>query len=75
MWLTGRLVPDHKTIADFRKNNGKGIRLVGARFVDLCRQMGLLATASVAIDGRIRSVGEHNGPHLEVLPCLGPQSL
>src|SRR5215472_7453978 len=51
MWLTGRLVPDHKTIADFRKDNGKAIRQVCARFVDLCRQMGLLAAASVAIDG------------------------
>ena len=51
MWLTGRLVPDHKTIADFRKDNGKAIRQVCTRFVDLCRQMGLLATASVAIDG------------------------
>ena len=51
MWLTGRLVPDHKTIADFRKDNGTAIRQVCARFVDLCRQMGLLATASVAIDG------------------------
>jgi transposase len=51
MWLTGRLVPDHKTIADFRKDNGKAIRQVCARFVDLCREMGLLATASVAIDG------------------------
>src|SRR5499425_260719 len=51
MWLTGRLVPDHKTIADFRKDNGKAIRQVCARFVDLCRQLGLLATASVAIDG------------------------
>jgi transposase len=51
MWLTGRLVPDHKTIADFRKDNGKAIRQVCTRFVELCRQMGLLATASVAIDG------------------------
>jgi transposase len=51
MWLTGRLVPDHKTIADFRKDNGKAIRKVCARFVDLCREMGLLTTASVAIDG------------------------
>ena len=51
MWLTGRLVPDHKTIADFRRDNGKAIRQVCARFVDLCREMGLLATASVAIDG------------------------
>jgi transposase len=51
MWLTGRLVPDHKTIADFRKDNGKAIRKVCARFVDLCREMGLLTAASVAIDG------------------------
>jgi macrodomain Ter protein organizer (MatP/YcbG family) len=51
MWLLGRLVPDHKTIADFRKGNGPAIRKVCARFVDLCREMGLLAKASVAIDG------------------------
>ncbi len=55
MWLTGRLVPDHKTIADFRKDNGPAIRKVCARFVTLCRQLGLLAHgasgASVAIDG------------------------
>jgi transposase len=51
MWLTGRLVPDHKTIADFRKDNGRAIRQVCARLVALCRTMGLLAEASVAIDG------------------------
>jgi len=51
MWLTGRLVPDHKTIADFRKDNGPAIRKVCARFVELCREMGLLTKASVAIDG------------------------
>lgn len=51
MWLTGRLVPDHKTIADFRKDNGRAIRQVCARFVALCRTMGLLTEASVAIDG------------------------
>ena len=51
MWLTGRLVPDHKTIADFRKDNGRAIRKVCARFVELCREMGLLSAASVAIDG------------------------
>ena len=51
MWLLGRLVPDHKTIADFRKDNGSAISKVCARFVELCREMGLLATASVAIDG------------------------
>ena len=51
MWLTGRLVPDHKTIADFRKDNGAAIRQVCAQFVALCRSFGLLADASVAIDG------------------------
>ena len=51
MWLTGRLVPDHKTIADFRKDNGPAIRKVCAQFVALCRELGLLAKASVAIDG------------------------
>src|SRR5882672_7056451 len=51
MWLTGRLVPDHKTIADFRKDNGRAIRQVCSRFVVLCRTMGLLAEAGVAIDG------------------------
>ena len=51
MWLLGRLVPDHKTVADFRKDNGLAIRKVCVRFVELCRRMGFLATASVAIDG------------------------
>ncbi len=51
MWLCGRLVPDHKTIADFRKDNGGAIRKVSAQFVALCRRLGLLAAASVAIDG------------------------
>ena len=51
MWLTGRLVPDHKTIADFRKDNGPAIRKVCAQFVALCRRLDLFAEASVAIDG------------------------
>ena len=51
MWLTGRLAPDHKTIADFRRDNGPAIKKVCAQFVELCRKMGLLAKASVAIDG------------------------
>ena len=51
MWLTGRLAPDHKTIADFRKDNGRAIRKVCARFVGLCRQLELFADARVAIDG------------------------
>src|SRR5947208_9120779 len=51
MWLTGRLVPDHKTIADFRKDNGGAIRKVCARFIMLCRAVGLFTEVSVAIDG------------------------
>src|SRR5713101_3540964 len=51
MWLTCRLIPDHKTIADFRKDSGPAIKQVCVQFIELCRQMGLLATASIAIDG------------------------
>jgi transposase len=51
MWLTGRLAPDHKTIADFRRDNGRAIRQACARFIALCRTMGLFTEASVAIDG------------------------
>jgi transposase len=51
MWLTGRLVPDHKTIADFRKDNGKAIRKVCAQFVSICRGLDLFTEACVAIDG------------------------
>lgn len=51
MWLTGRLMPDFKTIANFRKDNGKAIRGVCCQFVVLCRQLGLLSADVVAIDG------------------------
>ncbi|MCP4316241.1 MAG: IS1182 family transposase [Hyphomicrobiales bacterium] len=51
MWLTGRLAPDHKTIADFRKDNGPAIRNVCSKFVALCRRLELFSDASVAIDG------------------------
>ena len=51
MWLTGQLSPDFKTIADFRYDNGKGLRNVCKRFVALCRQLNLLSQAVVAIDG------------------------
>src|SRR5258705_7485420 len=51
VWLTGRLAPDFKTIADFRKDNGKAIREVCRTFVALCRELDLLSEASVAIDG------------------------
>ena len=51
MWLTGRLVPDHKTIADFRRQNGPAIRGTCAQFVELCRRVGVLKGAVVAVDG------------------------
>ena len=51
MWLLGRLAPDFKTIADFRKDNGPAIKKACAQFIEICRKLGLLATASVAIDG------------------------
>ncbi len=51
MWLTGRLIPDHKTISDFRRDNGRAIRKVCARFVALCRRLELFSEACVAIDG------------------------
>jgi transposase len=51
MWLTERLVPDHKTIADFRKDSGAQIRRVCREFVMLCRRLDLFADAFVAIDG------------------------
>jgi len=51
MWLTGRLMPDFKTIADFRKDNGKAIQSVCREFVVLCRKLNLLTESMVAIDG------------------------
>ncbi len=50
IWLTGQLAPDFKTIADFRKDNGKAIREVCRSFVALCRELDLLSVASVAIE-------------------------
>ena len=51
MWLAGRLAPDFKTIADFRRDNGEAIRKVCREFVELSRQLGLFGDAVVAIDG------------------------
>src|SRR5215468_5279691 len=51
MWLTGRLAPDFKTIADFRKDNGAAIRAVCSQFIELCRRLKLFTLAVVAIDG------------------------
>jgi len=51
MWLLTRLSPDFKTIADFRKDNGKGIKSVCRRFVEMCRQMNMFSDSVFAIDG------------------------
>src|SRR5882672_10264142 len=51
IWLTGRLTPDFKTIADFRKDNGAAIRRVCREFIVLCRNLNLFSEAIVAIDG------------------------
>ena len=51
MWLTGRLAPDFKTIAEFRKDNPEAIRLVCREFVMLCKKLNLLSEKLVAIDG------------------------
>jgi hypothetical protein len=51
IWLTGRLTPDFKTIADFRKDNGKAIRRVCREFIVLCRELNLFSEAIVTIDG------------------------
>ena len=51
IWLTGKLSPDFKTIADFRKDNGLAIQTACSQFVVLCRELGLFARTMVAIDG------------------------
>jgi transposase len=51
MWLTGRLAPDFKTIADFRRDNGAGIRNACSQFVVVCRKLKLLTDGVVAVDG------------------------
>ena len=50
IWLTGRLAPDFKTIADFRRDNGEAIRKVCKEFVLLCRRLNLFTDGIVAID-------------------------
>ena len=61
MWLLGRLAPDFKTIADFRRNNGEAIRLVCREFVMLCRKLNLFSDSLVAIDGsKFRAVNNRN---------------
>jgi len=61
MWLMGRLIPDHKTIADFRRDNGAAIRKTCAGFVQICRQIGVLKGDCVAIDGsRFKAVNNRD---------------
>lgn len=61
IWLLGRLSPDFKTIADFRRDNGEGIRNACRQFVVLCRQLNLFVQAIVAIDGsKFKAVNAHD---------------
>jgi transposase len=61
MWLTGKLAPDHKTIADFRRDNGVGIRKVCVQFVQLCRRIGALKGDCVAFEGsKFRAVNNRD---------------
>jgi hypothetical protein len=64
MWLTGRLAPDFKTIADFRRDSGKGIRNPCRQFVTICRRLKLLAGARQS--WRIADQGVCRPPHLDV---------
>jgi len=64
MWLSGRLAPDFKTIADFRRDNGKAIRNVCRQFVVLCRQLDLFSQSLVAIDGSKFRLCENAVPDL-----------
>lgn len=74
MWLTGRLAPDFKTIADFRKDNGEAIRLVCREFVMLCKKLNLLSNKLVAVDGsKFKAVNSRdknfNRGEDEAAPC------
>ena len=74
MWLTGRLAPDFKTIADFRRDNGPAIRNVCRRFVELCRGLKLLSSDMVAIDGSqfkaVNSRDRNNAEPGDILACV-----
>ncbi|WP_046861669.1 transposase, partial [Microvirga massiliensis] len=61
MWLTGRLMPDFKTVADFRRDNGPAIRAACAQFVVLCRKLNLFTRAVVALDGsKVKAVNNRD---------------
>ena len=62
MWLTHRLTPDFKTIADFRKDNGTGIKNVCRSFIELCRKLNMFSNAVIAVDGsKFKAVNNGDG--------------
>lgn len=66
IWLTGRLSPDFKTIADFRKDNGSAIKKVCGQFVMLCKQMGMFTESVIAIDGsKFKAVNSSDNNYTE----------
>lgn len=64
MWLLGRLQPDHKTIADFRKDNGKALRQVVKEFRQICRDLNLYGRELVAIDGSFFKASNSRSRHI-----------
>lgn len=67
MWLIQRLAPDYKTIADFRKNNAKGIKNVCRTFIELCRQLNLFSDAVIAVDGsKFKAVNSVNNNYTQI---------
>jgi transposase len=76
MWLTGRLTPDFKTIANFRKDNGKAIRGVCRQFVVLCQQLGLFSEALFAIDGsKFKAVNNRDLNFTSARDCPGQDGM
>ncbi len=66
IWLTGRLSPDFKTIADFRKDNGVAIKKVCSKFVVLCRHMGMFTESVIAVDGsKFKAVNSRDNNYTE----------
>ena len=66
IWLTGRLSPDFKTIADFRKDNSKAIQRVCGQFVELCKQMGVFKQSDIVIDGsKFKAVNSRDNNYTE----------
>jgi transposase len=69
MWRIGRLAPDFKTIADFRRDNGKAIRKVCQQFVLLCRKLDLFSQSIIAIDGsKFKAVNNRDRNFLVATP-------